>query len=192
MSLRPALFLDRDGVLIENRPDYVRALDQVVFIPGAAEALAAFRRARPEWRIIIASNQAGIGRGLITRAIVDEINAAVQRHVGSAGGRIDAIYLCPHRVDEGCDCRKPKPGMLLQAAREWSLDLAHSIMVGDSASDMQAARAAGVRPIFVQTGLPGRLAIEQAAALQLQAAVYPALANALSLLLKDGFQLNAP
>lgn len=182
MSLRPALFLDRDGVLIENRPDYVRALSQVHFIPQAAEALAQFHRARPVWPVVIVSNQAGIGLGLITRETVDAINAAVLHNITVAGGRIDAVYICPHRADEACDCRKPKPGMLLQAAREWDLDLSASIMIGDSAIDMQAAWAAGVRPIFVQSGLAERLAMEQAAAQRWQALLRADLAEAVTLL----------
>jgi D-glycero-D-manno-heptose 1,7-bisphosphate phosphatase len=191
MQLRPALFLDRDGVLIENRPDYVRVLDHVIFIPGALEALARFHQHRPEWRIIVVSNQAGIGRGLIAPDTAEAINAEVRRRVAESGGHINAIYICPHRAAEDCDCRKPKPGLLLQAAREWGLDLAGSVMVGDSATDVMAARAAGVRPIFVRTGLPERLADEQAAAAHLQAAVHRNLSEAVAQLL-DHSHTNAP
>ncbi|MGQ0604557.1 MAG: D-glycero-alpha-D-manno-heptose-1,7-bisphosphate 7-phosphatase [Anaerolineales bacterium] len=191
MPLRPALFLDRDGVLIENRPDYVRTLNQVVFIPGAAAALARFHRTCPDWRVVIVSNQAGVGRGLITRETVDSINAAVLHTITVAGGRIDAVYVCPHRVDEVCECRKPKPGLLLQAAREWDIDLSTSIMIGDSAIDMQAARAVGVRPIFVQTGLLDRLPAERAAAVHLQATVYANIVEAVTTML-NSTHINAP
>lgn len=191
MSPRPALFLDRDGVLIENRADYVRSLDQVIFIPGAAEALARFQRERPEWRVIIVSNQAGIGRGLIAPETVEAINQIVLRHVAATGGRIDAVYVCPHHADAGCECRKPKPGMLLQAAREWEIDLSASAFVGDSATDVQAARAAGVRPIFVQTGLAERLPHEQAAAQLYHASVHASLVEAMAQIL-NGTHINAP
>jgi D-glycero-D-manno-heptose 1,7-bisphosphate phosphatase len=152
-KLRPALFLDRDGVIIENNPNYVRSVAETHFIPGALEALARFHLARPEWRVIIATNQAGVGRGLIASATVEAIHALVREQVRAAGGRIDGIYLCPHRSDENCACRKPSPGMLLQAARDWGLDLARSVMVGDAVTDVQAALAAGVTPLLVQSGL---------------------------------------
>lgn len=160
--LRPAIFLDRDGVIIENRPAYVRTLAEVVFIPGAVEALAHMRRARPAWPVLIVSNQAGIGRGLVAPEAVAAINQRIVQRVAAAGGQIDGIYVCPHRPDEGCVCRKPAPGLLRQAAAEWELDLAASVMVGDSATDVQAARAAGATPILVQTGLSERWAAELA------------------------------
>jgi D-glycero-D-manno-heptose 1,7-bisphosphate phosphatase len=174
------LFLDRDGVLIENRPRYVRAVSEVVFLSGAMAALAEFARLAPDWLIVIVSNQAGIGHGLVARAAVDEINALITAQVCAAGGRMDGIYLCPHRPDENCDCRKPKPGLLLRAAAELGIDCAASLFVGDSATDVQAALAAGVRPIFVQTGLPERLAAEQAQAEALRATICADLAAALA------------
>lgn len=182
-GLRPALFLDRDGVLIENRPGYVRSLDDVVFIPGVAEALAQFQRARPDWRTVVISNQAGIGHGVIPRGAVEAIHAHLRAHLQAAGARLDAIYVCPHRPDENCACRKPKPGLILQAAAEWQIDLPASILIGDSATDVQAARAAGVTPLFVQSGLPERLSAEQALAEGLDALVRAHLPAALQHLL---------
>lgn len=185
-GLRPALFLDRDGVLIENRPRYVRSLAEAVLLPGAIAALAEFARSAPDWLIVIVSNQAGIGHGLVSRAVVDEINSWITAQLRAAGGRLDAIYLCPHRPDENCACRKPKPGLLLQAAAELGIDRAASLLVGDSATDVQAALAAGVRPVFVQTGLPERLAAEQAQAEALQATICADLAAALHHLRANG------
>lgn len=190
-GLRPALFLDRDGVLIENRPRYVRSLAEVVLLPGAMAALAEFARSAPDWLIVIVSNQAGIGHGLVSPAVVDEINAWLTAQLRAAGGRLDAIYLCPHRPDENCACRKPKPGLLLQASAELGIDRAASLLVGDSATDVQAALAAGVRPVFVQTGLPERLAAEQAQAEALQATICADLAAALLQLRANGLSRPA-
>jgi len=154
IPLRPAVFLDRDGVIIEHRDDYVKSLAEVVFIPGALEALA--RLARHDVLIVVATNQSAIGRGLLTRADADAINTHVLKRIAAAGGRVDGLYLCPHRPEDGCACRKPAPGMLLEAARDLGIDLAASAMIGDSLTDMLAAQAAGVRPILVLTGLGQR------------------------------------
>jgi D-glycero-D-manno-heptose 1,7-bisphosphate phosphatase len=170
-------------VLIENRPDYVRTLEQVVFIPGAAPAIAAFNHSFPNVPVIVASNQAGVGRGLIAPETVAAINAAIQAHVHAAGGRITAFYICPHRADENCPCRKPKPGLLFNAAAEHTLQLAESVMIGDSATDVLAAQAAGAQPLFVQTGLSERLIAEQNYAEQLGASIHINLAAAIQFLL---------
>ncbi len=149
---RPAIFLDRDGVLIENKTDYVRSVGEAIPLAGAFEALAQLRRQSPRHLIIVVTNQAGIGKGIITHATVAAIHAHVSGWARAAGGAIDAFYTCPHRNDEPSPCRKPAPGMLLQAAREWSIDLGRSVMIGDALSDVQAGLAAGVRPILVRTG----------------------------------------
>ncbi len=174
--MSPTLFLDRDGVLIYNRADYVRTRDQAILIPGAPEAVAwAHQRG---WRVIVVSNQSGVGRGLITWDDLHAIHAHIEHAVRAAGGEITRIYICPHRPDEHCACRKPRPGLLLTAAAEFGLDLHTAYMVGDSFIDVQAAQAAGVRPIFVQTGLPERLAHEQARASAHGAPVYADLLTA--------------
>lgn len=193
--LRPALFLDRDGVIIENKTHYVRSLGDVQFIPGALAALARLARARPDWRIIVVTNQSAVGRGLMTLAAVQAINAYVLDHVRAAGGRLDQFYVCPHRPDEACPCRKPAPGMLLQAAAEWGLDLAASVMIGDALSDVQAAQAAGVTPILVESGLGTRNDLIAAGLGATQTA--PDLAAALAGVLADAAtpapsQTNAP
>ena len=148
--MRPAIFLDRDGVIIENRDDYVRHWDDVTFIPEATDAL--LRVAPLDFVIVMVTNQACVGKGIISLDAAQTINRRVIEHVRSLGGRIDAAYLCPHRPDERCQCRKPKPGMLLQAARDHGLSLANSIMIGDAITDMEAARAAGVSATMVRTG----------------------------------------
>ncbi|HET7011060.1 MAG TPA: D-glycero-beta-D-manno-heptose 1,7-bisphosphate 7-phosphatase [Anaerolineales bacterium] len=151
-SLRPAVFLDRDGVIIENRLDYVRSWDDVEFIPSALEALA--RLSRSDYAIVITTNQSAIGRGYLSRQQADAINQRLVDHVRRAGGRIDGVFLCPHAPDDGCECRKPKPGLLFRAAEAMGLDLSRSIMIGDTLSDVQAGAAAGIGTLaLVQTGL---------------------------------------
>lgn len=147
---RPAVFLDRDGVINANRPDYVKSWAEVRFLPGVFRALA--RLARTPFAIVVVTNQSPVGRGLLAPEVAEEINRRIQAMVAAHGGRIDAVYLCPHRPEEGCACRKPKPGLLLRAAQERDLNLAASYMVGDALSDVEAARAAGVHPILVLTG----------------------------------------
>jgi D-glycero-D-manno-heptose 1,7-bisphosphate phosphatase len=147
----PALFLDRDGVIIENRDAYVRSWTDVVFIPGALDALA--KICKSAHRIIIVTNQSAVGRGIITLEKVDEVNRLFLEHIERMGGRIDRIYICPHKPEDNCSCRKPLPGLLFQAANELSLDLGHSILIGDALSDLAAGQAAGLsQTILVRTG----------------------------------------
>ena len=149
--LRPAVFLDRDGVIVENRADYVKSIDEVCFIPGALAALA--RAAPLACLFVVVTNQSVIGRGLLTAADSDAITAHVRQQIVLAGGRIDRWTVCPHLPEDNCDCRKPKPGMLLSAAADLEIDLAASVMIGDAVTDMLAGRAAGAQPILVRTGL---------------------------------------
>jgi D-glycero-D-manno-heptose 1,7-bisphosphate phosphatase len=155
-----AVFFDRDGTLIDdaaylNRPDGVRLLE------GAAEALIRLREAG--FRLVIATNQSGVARGLFTVETLERIHDELRRRLGEAGASIDAIYYCPH-LPEGtipqyardCDQRKPAPGMLLQAAREMDLDLPESWMVGDSGRDIEAGRAAGCRTILLGSAQQGQ------------------------------------
>lgn len=149
-SGRPAVFLDRDGVIIENRDDYVKAWDEVRFLPGS---LAALRRlAASRHAVVIVTNQSAVGRGLVSLEEVAEINRRMIVEIEAQGGRVDACYLCPHHPDDACSCRKPAPGMLVQARDELGLSLNCSYLVGDAATDIQAARAAGVRELLVLTG----------------------------------------
>lgn len=148
---RPAIFLDRDGVIIENRPDYVRSWDDVAIFPQALRALAAAGRLPRQ--IVIVTNQSGIGRGLIPQPTAEAINRRLAARIEKAGGRIDGVYVCPHAPEAGCRCRKPRPGLLLQAAAELNIDLTRSIMIGDALTDLQAGLAAGVKTVaLVKTG----------------------------------------
>ncbi len=180
--MKPAIFLDRDGVIIENRPDYVRSWSDVTIYPQALDALVRVR-ALPYY-IVIVTNQSAVGRGLVSLDTAWAINEQLVEEIGRAGGRIDRVYMCPHAPWEGCDCRKPKPGQFYQAAEELSLDLARSIMVGDALTDLFAAKAAGVPHLaLVRSGRGAAQAkLPQAAQLQ-PLAVYDALAAALEDLL---------
>ena len=145
------IFLDRDGVINENRTDYVKNVNEFRFLPGSCTAIAELTRAR--YRIFVCTNQAGIARGLISLETLKEIHCHMLAQIAKVGGNIEKIYFCPHMKDEGCLCRKPQPGMLFQARDEFVLDLSQAVFVGDSLSDVRAGFAAGVQPILVLTGL---------------------------------------
>lgn len=147
---RPAIFLDRDGVIIENRDDYIKSWAEVEILPGALAALATLRTTR--FAVVIVTNQSAVNRGFMSLGSLHDIHQRLQTAVEDAGGQLHAIYFCPHRPNEGCDCRKPQPGMLLQAAAALDLDLGRSYLVGDAITDLEAALAAGVQPVLVRTG----------------------------------------
>jgi D-glycero-D-manno-heptose 1,7-bisphosphate phosphatase len=143
LARRPAILIDRDGVLNKKAPraQYITRPEDFRFLPGALEALK--RLTDAGYRIIVVSNQAGINRGAMTEDDLAAVHRKMMAEIEAAGGTIDAIYHCPHDWDEGCDCRKPKPGMLNQAQREWHLDLTRTLFVGDDERDGEAAEAAG-------------------------------------------------
>jgi len=143
LARRPAVILDRDGVLNKRplRAEYVRSWEEWEWLPGALEALRLFKEAG--YHVLVVSNQAGVSRGVMTVADVEAIHERLKAESRQAGGTIDAVYYCPHGWDDGCDCRKPKPGMLHQAQRDFHLDLSRTTFVGDDQRDGQAAEAAG-------------------------------------------------
>ena len=149
--MQPAIFLDRDGVIIDNRENYVRSWEDVEIFPQALDAIAALQDSI--YKIIIVTNQSPIGRGILTYQQVHQINQRLLNVIESNGGVIDGVYLCPHSPEDKCECRKPRPGMLLKAAREHNIDMERSIMIGDALTDLQAGLAAGVgRVALVRTG----------------------------------------
>ncbi|HZO52994.1 MAG TPA: HAD-IIIA family hydrolase, partial [Bryobacteraceae bacterium] len=152
-SLPPTVLLDRDGVLNRkpSRAQYVCSWADWEWLPCALDALRAFRRAG--WRVLLVSNQAGIARGALTHSQLGEIHARLHAEVEKAGGRIDGIYVCPHGWEENCDCRKPSPGMIFQAQRDWALDLSQTWYLGDDERDAEAARNAGCRFAKIGEGL---------------------------------------
>jgi D-glycero-D-manno-heptose 1,7-bisphosphate phosphatase len=141
-ELSPAIFIDRDGVLIENRPDYVKSWAEVVMYPDAFQALADVRLSG--YKIVVVTNQAAIAKGLTSLGEVNSIHQKIQLAVNSAGGRIDAFYICPHQPLDNCLCRKPKPGLLIQASQDMAIELSKSILIGDALTDIQAGKAAGL------------------------------------------------
>ncbi len=147
----PAVFLDRDGVIVHNRANYICSWDELRIYASALPALA--RLSRSKYKIIIITNQSAIGRNLVSIETIAAINARLVEMIRTSGGRIDAVYMCPHAPSERCSCRKPQPGLILQAADDLNIDLAQSILIGDAVSDIQAAISAGVgQSILLQTG----------------------------------------
>ncbi len=156
MTPQRAVFLDRDGTINEER-EYLHRVEDFAFIPGAPEAIRELRRAG--FLVIVVTNQSGIGRGYYDEAALARLHAHMDNELALVGASVDAYYFCPHHPKHGigdyrreCDCRKPLPGMLLTAAREWHVDLGASYLVGDKMADVEAAQAAGCRPILVRTG----------------------------------------
>jgi len=147
---QPAIFLDRDGVIIENCSNYVRSWADVEIFPQAIAALAAIRDC--PYRIVLVTNQSAVGRGHITHETAAAINDRLLMVIHDAGARVDGVYMCPHSPDDRCDCRKPRPGLLLQAAVELDIDLERSVMIGDALTDIQAGQAAGTRAVLLRTG----------------------------------------
>jgi D-glycero-D-manno-heptose 1,7-bisphosphate phosphatase len=145
-----AIFLDRDGVICENRPDHVKSWNEFIFLPGAQKSLAALSRL--DLPIIVITNQAIVGRGMVPASVVDDIHRRMVSGVEANGGRIDRVVYCPHRPEDGCACRKPEPGMLLRMADEMGIDLSHSYLVGDAATDLMAGRQVGCQLFLVLTG----------------------------------------
>ncbi len=145
-----AVFLDRDGVICDNRKDHVKSWSEFVFLDGARTGLA--RLALLEMPIVVVTNQAAINRGTVSAGVVDEIHRRMVKEMEAEGGRVDSVYYCPHRPDEHCACRKPQPGLLEQAATDFGIDLAESYLVGDAWTDIQAGLAVGCRCFLVLTG----------------------------------------
>jgi D-glycero-D-manno-heptose 1,7-bisphosphate phosphatase len=144
------VILDRDGTINYDSDHYIKSLEEWRPIKGSLEAIA--RLAQAGYRIVVATNQSGIARGLFSTRTLFEIHDALQRAAVQAGGRVDAFFFCPHAADAACQCRKPQPGMLLEVARRFNIALEDTYMVGDALRDVQAAAAAGARPVLVLTG----------------------------------------
>jgi D-glycero-D-manno-heptose 1,7-bisphosphate phosphatase len=149
-GMQRAIFLDRDGVINYNRPGHIKSLAEFILLPGALQALRLLTCTG--MRMVVISNQSAINRGLVSQGTVEEIHRHLVEWTRAAGGWIDAVCYCPHRPDEGCKCRKPRPGMLVAAARRLNIDLTRSYLVGDAVSDVQAALAVGAQPLMVLTG----------------------------------------
>ncbi len=144
------IIFGRDGILNEYRHDHVKAPEEWQSVPGALEAVA--RLNQSGWHVVVATNQSGIGRGLLEMASVNAVHAHMHRLAQDVGARIDAVFFCPHAPEEHCDCRKPLPGMMLDIGARYGVDLAEVPMVCDTLRDLQAAQAAGCIPQLVLCG----------------------------------------
>ena len=148
-TLRPAVFLDRDGTIAEE-VGYLNHVSRFRILPHVADAIRRLNEA--QMPVIVITNQSGVGRGYFPVALVQTVHELMTQQLEAAGARLDAVYYCPHTSADGCDCRKPKTGMLDRAAREHAIDLHRSFVVGDRHGDVEVARRAGARSILVRTG----------------------------------------
>jgi D-glycero-D-manno-heptose 1,7-bisphosphate phosphatase len=149
-AVRKLIILDRDGVINEDSDAYVKSVAEWRPIPGSAEAIARLNHAG--YRVVVATNQSGLGQGLFDTATLNLMHDKMHRVVAQAGGRIDAVFFCPHTRDAGCACRKPKPGMLFEIGRRFETSLGDVPCVGDSLRDLEAGAALRCEPALVKTG----------------------------------------
>ena len=151
ISLHNVVYLDRDGTINHDSPDYIKSRSEFKFIPGSIEAIRLLTLSG--FTSIVITNQSALARKLISPGELDGIHGMMKDAIVSGGGLITDIFFCPHMPNDGCGCRKPSPGLLLQAQRKYNIDLSKSIMVGDSAKDIECARNAGCgRAVLVKTG----------------------------------------
>ena len=144
------VILGRDGILNEFRDDHVKAPDEWFPVPGALEAVS--RLNHSGWHVVVATNQSGIGRGMIDMASVNAVHAHMNKQLMAVGGRVDAVFFCPHTPEDLCDCRKPLPGLMRDIGKRYGIDLKQVPMVGDTLRDLQAAHAAGCEPHLILSG----------------------------------------
>jgi histidinol-phosphate phosphatase family protein len=144
-----AIFLDRDGVLTRERPDYVKTPEELEILPGIGPPLRTLRKRG--FRLVVVTNQSVVGRGLATHEDLGRIHEKLQSELKRIGCYVDAIYYCPHVPEERCNCRKPQPGLLLKAAKDLGIDVNQSWMIGDKEIDLEAAKRAGCRGVKVET-----------------------------------------
>lgn len=144
------IVLDRDGVINHDSDQFIKAPDEWRPIPGSLEAVARLNHAG--FRVVVATNQSGVGRGLLDIGTLNAIHEKMHRALAQVGGRLDAIFFCPHTADSLCQCRKPKPGMLEEIGRRFNVEMTGVPCVGDSERDLFAAHAVGAQPMLVLTG----------------------------------------
>ena len=144
------IILDRDGVINQDSDAYIKSPEEWIPVEGSLEAIELLNR--HEFHVVVATNQSGLARGLYDEPTLFQIHAKMQRMVAEKGGRISAIFYCPHGPNDGCDCRKPEPGLLLQFAERAKISLEGVPFVGDTLRDIQAAQAVGASPFLVKTG----------------------------------------
>ncbi len=158
------IILDRDGTINEERDDYVKSPEEWVPMPGALEAIARLNHAG--WHTVVATNQSGLGRGLFYMAMLNAMHLKMNQLLAKQGGRVDAVFFCPHTPEDQCDCRKPLPGLMELIGERYGVELADVPLVGDSLRDVQAGAAAGCPTHLVRTGRGSLLDDAQVAAIQ--------------------------
>jgi D-glycero-D-manno-heptose 1,7-bisphosphate phosphatase len=173
------IILDRDGVINHDSDQFIKSPDEWKPITGSLEAIA--RLSQAGYKVVVATNQSGLGRGLFCMDMLNRIHAKMHKLVALAGGRIDSVFLCPHTADVNCDCRKPRPGLFKDIAKRYHQDLAGVPAIGDSLRDIQAAAEVGARPMLVRTG-KGERTLE-GGKLPEDTPVFADLAEAVSMLL---------
>ncbi|NDV14310.1 D-glycero-beta-D-manno-heptose 1,7-bisphosphate 7-phosphatase [Crenobacter caeni] len=144
------VILDRDGVINQDRDDFVKSVDEWMALPRSLEAIA--NLTQDGWHVVVATNQSGIGRGYFDMAALNAMHEKMHRLVGQAGGRIDAIFICPHTANDKCGCRKPLPGMVHDIIERFNVRAEGLPLIGDSLRDLEAVAAVGGQPILVRTG----------------------------------------
>jgi D-glycero-D-manno-heptose 1,7-bisphosphate phosphatase len=144
------VILDRDGVINQDSANFIKNTNEWIALPGSLEAIALLNQSG--FRVAVATNQSGIARGLFDMATLNAINDKMHRALAQMGGRIDAMFYCPHSAEDNCTCRKPKTGMIEDIGRRFSINLAEVFAVGDSLRDLQAFHDAGCKPILVRSG----------------------------------------
>jgi D-glycero-D-manno-heptose 1,7-bisphosphate phosphatase len=144
------IVLDRDGVINHDSDQFIKSPDEWRPIPGSLEAVARLNHAG--YRVVVATNQSGVGRGLLDITMLNAIHERMHKALAQVGGRVDAIFFCPHSADSQCECRKPRPGMLVEIGRRFGVDMAGIPCIGDSPRDLACAEVVGAQPMLVLTG----------------------------------------
>lgn len=175
------IVLDRDGTINHDSDQFIKSPDEWRPIPGSLEAIARLNHAG--YRVVVATNQSGIGRGLFDMGTLNAIHEKMHRSLAQLGGRVDAVFYCPHTADATCDCRKPKPGLLKEVGRRFNVDMAGVPVIGDGLRDLQAAENVGGQPMLVLTGKGERTLRE--GRFPKNTVIFPDLAFAVSALLAN-------
>ena len=175
------IVLDRDGVINYDSENFIKSPDEWRPVPGSVEAIARLNHAG--YRVVVATNQSGIGRGLFDMGMLNTIHEKMHKALAHAGGRVDAIFFCPHTADSKCECRKPRAGMLLEIGKRFNTELTGVPCIGDSLRDLQAAEAVGAQPMLVLTG-KGEKTLREGS-FPKSTVIFPDLAFAVSALLAE-------
>jgi D-glycero-D-manno-heptose 1,7-bisphosphate phosphatase len=175
------IILDRDGVINQDSDAYIKSPNEWHPIPGSLEAIAQMNHAHV--KVVVVTNQSGVGRGLFSEQVLAEIHAKMRRALEKVGGHLDNIYICPHRPDEHCNCRKPKTGLLDKVKTMYPSDFKEAIFIGDTLKDVQAAESAGCRAALVKTG-KGERTLRQYPELKEKIPIYADLKEAVSIILQ--------